>query len=187
MNEQKGDITESQNGRRGFAVRSLKSQADARRTLSEKFADSMTALFGTVTFLLLNATLFAVWIPINLGLMPGVGIFDPFPFVLLTTIVSIEAIFLAIIVLISQNRAAHVADVREEIDLHINKISEAEITQIIKMLAELSKKQGLDVSGDPEVVRMLKPISSGDIERKVEAQTSPKTKPVVEWNPLIKR
>lgn len=157
--------------------------------MSERFADWMTALFGTVTFLSLNATLFALWIPINLGWIPGVAIFDPFPFVLLTTIVSIEAIFLAIIVLISQNRAAHVADVREEIDLHINKIAEAEVTQIIKMLAELSKKQGVDFSDDPEIRRMLRPISSSDIEHKIEEQTAPKpkAKPVVEWNPLIKR
>jgi len=156
---------------RGFAVSSLKAQADAKRTFSEKFADWVTTASGSVIFLTLNILWFATWIVINMGMVPGVEAFDPFPFGLLTMIVSLEAICLAVLVLISQNRESRIADIREEIDLHINKIAEAEITQIIKMLAQVLEKEGIDTKKDLVLQRMLKPISSSDIQRKIEKQT----------------
>lgn len=155
---------------RRHVISSFKAKSDARRTAAERFADWMTDYFGTVTFLLLNAAWFVSWIVINLGLIPGIEPFDPFPFGLLTMVVSLEAIFLAIIVLISQNREAHIADVREEIDLQINTISEEEITKVIKMLAMLLEKNGINADNDPEVQRMLRPIQSGEIERRLEEQ-----------------
>src|SRR4051812_26070860 len=84
-----------------LVVQSFRAKADAKRTLSDKFADKLTSKFGTVLFLCLNALWFFIWIVINTNLIPGVKAFDPFPFGLLTMVVSLEAIFLAIIVLIS--------------------------------------------------------------------------------------
>jgi uncharacterized membrane protein len=162
---------EEEGSTRGMAVRSLKATADAKRTFPEKFADWITAASGSITFLVLNVLLFTAWIVANLGFIPGVEPFDPYPFGFLTMCVSLEAIILAILVLISQNREAHIGDVREEIDLHINKISEAEITQIIKMLAKLSEKQGIDTKSDRMLQQMLRPISSSEIQRKIEEQT----------------
>jgi len=159
---------------RGFAVSSLKAQADAKRTFAEKFADWVTSAAGSVTFLSLNVLWFATWIVINMNMVPGIEAFDPFPFGLLTMIVSLEAICLAVLVLISQNRESRIADVREEIDLHINKIAEAEITQIIRMLAQLLEKQGINTKKDLVLQRMLKPISSSEIQRKIEKQTEQK-------------
>ena len=152
------------------AINSFKAKADSRRNLSEKFADWMTDCFGTVTFLSLNAIWFVIWITINTGLIPGLEAFDPFPFGLLTMIVSLEAIFLAIIVLISQNRAAKVAEFREEIDLYINTVAEEEITKMIKLQAILLEKNGINVNDDPELQDMLSPMSSSEIERRLEAQ-----------------
>lgn len=171
MEEPRDQLGAAATTQRGFAVHSIKSKADAKRTFAERFADWMTTVFGSVTFLLLNALLFCGWIVVNMGWVPGLPQFDPFPFGLLTMLVSLEAIFLAIIVLISQNRAAHVADVREEIDLHINKITEAEATQILKMLALMLDKQGIPMSQDPEIMRMLRPLRDAQIERTVEEQT----------------
>lgn len=151
-------------------IKSLKAKADARRTPAERFADWMTEGFGTITFLCLNVLWFAVWIVINMGWVPGVAPFDPFPFGLLTMIVSLEAIFLAIIVLISQNRAARIADLREEIDLHINTLAEEEVTKLIKLQILLLEKNGVRVDEDPELERMLRPMHSADIERRIQSQ-----------------
>src|SRR5687767_14664636 len=82
--------------RRRKAIKSFKAKADAKRSPTEKFADMLTAKFGTVTFLTLNFLWFAVWILIDTGMVPGVEPFDAFPFGLLTMIVSLEAIGLAI-------------------------------------------------------------------------------------------
>ncbi|MGV9001933.1 MAG: DUF1003 domain-containing protein [Candidatus Saccharimonadaceae bacterium] len=150
-------------------VQSFRAKADARRTLSDKFADKLTAKFGTVLFLGLNAAWFLIWIVMNTGLIPGLKPFDPFPFGLLTMIVSLEAIFLAIIVLISQNRAARIAELREEVDLQINSIAETEISKIITLVALLMEKNGIKLD-DPDIADMARPIRSSDIQRMLEKQ-----------------
>ncbi|MFA6524613.1 MAG: DUF1003 domain-containing protein [Candidatus Paceibacterota bacterium] len=150
--------------------RSIKAQADAKRTIMEKMADWMTSKFGNSNFLWLNVILFTVWILINTNQIKGIIPFDPFPFSLLTTIVSLEAIVLAIFVLISQNRAAKIDDLREETHLQLNLISEKEITKLIKMMALLLKKQGIDLSQDPELHEMIRPVNEEEIEKRLEKE-----------------
>jgi uncharacterized membrane protein len=151
-------------------LRSIRAKADAKRTTSERLADWMTTTFGSMTFLITNATVFVFWILINTNRLSGIPAFDPFPFSLLTTIVSLEAIILAIFVLISQNRNTKVDDLREEVHLQINLIAEKEITKIMKMMALALEKQGVDLSNDPELKKWLKPMSEEDIEKKLEKE-----------------
>ena len=84
--------------------------------------------------------------------------------------VSLEAIFLAITVLISQNRAAKIDDLRDEIDLQINTISEEEITKMIELQLLLLKKNGIDVSKDPELEQMLEPMDTEKIEESLKRE-----------------
>lgn len=151
-------------------LRSIKAKANSKRKRTEKIADWMTSSFGSMAFLLTNVLFFALWILINTNQIKAISPFDPFPFILLTTIVSLEAIILAIFVLISQNRSAKVDELREEIHLQINLISERETTKIMKMIALLLEKNGVDLSEDPELKKMLKPISEEEIERRLEKE-----------------
>ena len=151
-------------------LKSIKAKADAKRTVMEKIADLITSKFGSNTFLLLNVFLFTSWILINTGKINVIPVFDPFPFSLLTTIVSLEAIVLAIFVLISQNRTAKIDDIREEIHLQLNLISEKEITKIIKMMALLLEKEGIDLSQDPELKKMIRPVSEEEIQKRLEKE-----------------
>ncbi len=151
-------------------LQALKAKADAKRSFPEKVADFMTKFFGNIRFFIINFLLFIGWIFVNIGWIPGVDIFDPFPFGLLTTAVSLEAIFLAIIVLISQNRASKVADLREEVDLHIDIISEQEITKILHLISMLCKKQGIDLEQDKVLKDMLRSIDTDKIETVLETQ-----------------
>lgn len=151
-------------------VKSFEARANANRTFSEKAADLLTKNLGSTTFLILNAFWFLGWITINLGLIPGITPFDPFPFGLLTMTVSLEAIFLAIIVLISQNRAETIDDLREETELHINTIAEEEITKILELQILLLKKSGVDTSRDIELAEMLEPTDPEKIELLLEKE-----------------
>jgi uncharacterized membrane protein len=151
-------------------VQSFKVRTDAKRTMWEKFADQLTQRSGSMTFFILNFAWFAIWIAINTGLVPGVPIFDPFPFGLLTMIVSLEAIGLAIVVLISQNRAAQIADLREEIDLRMDMIAEEEITKLLSIVVKIAEKQGIDLSQDEELKEMLEPTNTEEIEKLLEAE-----------------
>lgn len=161
---------EIERSRRRRAIKAYRAKADVRRTVSERFADWMTAKFGTITFLVLNAAVFVTWLLLNSGKISGLKIFDPYPFVMLTTIVSLEAIFLAIIVLISQNRASRIAEIREEEDLQINVIAEEEVTKIIELLGLLLKKHHINIAKDPEALKMLQPTDRGKIEKNLEEQ-----------------
>ncbi len=122
-------------------------------SLFDQIADFFTHSFGTVIFLILNVIFFLLWILINTGKTP-IGVFDPFPFGLLTMIVSLEAIFLTIIVLISQNRAGNIAYLRDEIDFEINVQAEDEITKILNILDEIHDHLGLKAEDDNELATM---------------------------------
>jgi len=88
---------------------------------------------------------FVLWIMLNTGSVPNLKPFDPYPFTLLTTIVSLEAIFLTLFVLASQNRLTHEADRRSHLDLQVNLLSEQEMTMVLRMLGELC--QHFDLQG----------------------------------------
>jgi uncharacterized membrane protein len=85
-------------------------------------ADRVTAFAGSMTFVYMHIAWFAGWLLINATVHPLFGIrpFDRFPFGLLTLIVSLEAIFLATFVMISQNRQAARSDIRAQLDYETN-------------------------------------------------------------------
>ena len=137
------------------------------RTSVERVADWFTASFGTVSFLVANTFLFLAWVVINLEWIPGVPAFDPYPFNFLTTAVSLEAIFLSIIVLMSQNRDSKVATLREEMDLQINLQSEREITKILQILDRMEKKTASSRKNDPDLTAMLTQVDLEQLEQTI--------------------
>ena len=94
------------------------------RRRQDRIADGMTAFSGSMAFVYVHVAWFFLWLLINLGVLSSALVFDPFPFGLLTLIVSLEAIFLSTFVLISQNRQAARADIRSELDYETNVRSE---------------------------------------------------------------
>lgn len=124
-------------------IKSLKARMDIERSWSDRIADKINSGFGSMNFFLSHGVFFTVWIVLNTHVVPNFPAFDPYPFGFLTMVVSLEAIFLSIFVLISQNRASKVDDVREEVDLQVNVKAEQEITQILSMLDEINAKLGI--------------------------------------------
>jgi len=163
-------IRDKVTGRR--MIHSLQARADAHRSGPQRVADWLTDAFGSNVFLLINAVWFAVWCVWNANVIPGLVPFDPFPFGLLTMIVSLEAILLSIFVLIAQNRSERVDQLRQEIDLQINLIAEDELTKLLCLVAKIAEKQGIDVASDAELQQMLTPTNVEKIERVLEGQLS---------------
>jgi uncharacterized membrane protein len=155
-------------------IQSFEAKALKKRSPSVKFADDLTTFFGTFTFLAINILIFASWIAINLGLIPGVPVFDPFPFVLMTTAVSLEAIILSCIVLMSQSRSSFISSMREEMQLQVNLYTEREITKILKLMDMLVKAHKIKVEDDPELREMLRDLDHSYIEKKLTQQLTPK-------------
>lgn len=151
-------------------VRALKAKADAKRSVIEKLADWINLKIGSIGFLMINLVLIISWILVNTDRMPGFMPFDTFPFGLLTLILSVEAILLTIFVLISQNRATHLFDLREEMDLQIDMITEREITKLLAMQKMITDKLGIDTSKDHVLTKMLERTDPDKIEKSLEEQ-----------------
>ncbi|OGK16036.1 hypothetical protein A2690_01295 [Candidatus Roizmanbacteria bacterium RIFCSPHIGHO2_01_FULL_39_12b] len=151
-------------------VKSLKAKNSLNRDFVTKLADHLTQEFGTAKVLIVHLIIFIGWIILNLGVLPGFHILDPFPFTFMTTILSIEAIVLTIFVLISQNRQTLIQDVREEVDLQINVHAEAEITKILTMLDEIRDHLKMRPKSDPELAQMERPINTDRITKELEKE-----------------
>jgi len=83
----------------------MESQKQRGKSRQNRIADRITAFAGSMVFVYVHIVWFAIWIVMNTGLAGKAAEFDPFPFGLLTMIVSLEAIYLSTFVMISQNRA----------------------------------------------------------------------------------
>ena len=108
--------------------RNVNEEMEEHSTPLLRIADWIAWFSGSMQFLLLNGAWFVIWISINT--IPGLPQFDPFPFGLLTMIVSLEAIFLSCFVLISQNRQAQKDKVRADIEYDVNIKAELEIAHL---------------------------------------------------------
>lgn len=152
------------------AYRSFKARANSQRKYWQKFADFVTNKTGTFGFLTINVLFFITWILWNTDKLPGATPFDPFPFVMLTTIVSLEAIILAIFVLMSQGREADITDLREEVDFQVNIQSEQEITKALQMLKEIKDHLGISNGKDSELDDMSKKLDSDKLQEQIEKE-----------------
>jgi len=109
--------------------RNVNEEVEEHLSLLQRIADWIAWFSGSMPFLILNGLWFIVWIAINT--MPlGIHQFDPFPFGLLTMIVSLEAIFLSCFVLISQNRQSEKDHVRSDIEYEVNIKAELEVAHL---------------------------------------------------------
>jgi len=108
--------------------RNVNEEMEEHSTTLLRIADWIAWFSGSMQFLILNGVWFITWISLNT--IPGLLSFDPFPFGLLTMIVSLEAIFLSCFVLISQNRQAQKDKVRADIEYEVNIKAELEIAHL---------------------------------------------------------
>jgi uncharacterized membrane protein len=109
-------------------------------------------------FVYVHVIWFGIWVAINRGWF-GIEPFDPFPFGLLTMIVSLEAIFLSTFVLVSQNRTSLVGDKRADLDLQINLLAEYEITRILTLVDAIAERLGIEEAEDPAMEELERNVS----------------------------
>lgn len=109
--------------------RNVNEEIEERLSPLQRIADWIAWFCGSIGFLLLHALWFVVWVVIN-TMHVGLPQFDPYPFGLLTMIVSLEAIFLSCLVLISQNRQVAKDRVRSDIEYDVNVKAEMEVAHL---------------------------------------------------------
>ena len=120
----------------------LAAVSQRRQRREERAAGQITKFSGSMLFVYLHVIWFTIWIVLNVTRWR----FDPFPFGLLTLVVSLEAIVLTGFVLRAQSRMTMQADRRAELDLQINLLAEQELTAILRVLCAVGEKNGIDVT-----------------------------------------
>lgn len=137
------------------AIRRWEQAALHSRSTAEQFGDWVTSTFASGPVLIAHLGWFIFWIVANLNLIPGIKPFDHFPFPFLTMTVSLEAIFLALFVLASQNRLAHQGDKRAHLDLQIDLLAEREMTAVLRLLQDIAAHFDVKTSVTPDQIRDL--------------------------------
>lgn len=142
-----------------------------RRTMVDRIGDAVGAFVGTMTFVILHLTWFAVWILINTRVIPGIPPFDPYPFMFLSMTVSMEAVILTTFVLMKQNRMSKRADHRDQLNLQIDLLAEKEVTKILQMLRTVCDHMGLQEAADePEVKELSENTAVESLARELQTK-----------------
>ena len=132
----------------------LEERAMHSRTPAIRIAGAVNRFAGSPSFILFHVLWFGGWILVNLRVLPIIAAFDPFPFNFLTLVVSLEAIFLSLLVLMAQNRMAKEADKRAHLDLQINMLAEQQGTVILGLLQKVCERLGIEADSN-EILREM--------------------------------
>jgi len=128
----------------------LEEATKAKQNKFDRIADGVTRVCGSMLFVIIHIVWYGAWIVANVAL-PTKERWDPFPFAFLMLTVSLEAIFLSVFILISQNRQSALSERRAQLDLQVNLLSEQENTKMLELLERIGRKVGVDMSDDPDV------------------------------------
>jgi uncharacterized membrane protein len=145
-----------------------------RRPPFTRAADMVARFAGTPHFLALHALGIAVYVVLNVGLVPDVAPFDPFPFGLLAGFFSLEGVLLAAFVLAKQARSDARDEERAHLDLQISLLAEQEVTKVIQMLRRISMQLGIEAQVMDEEARELGEVTAvGGLASKLHESLHP--------------
>ena len=136
------------------AIARMEEQILRGRSGADRIGAGITRAGGSMVFVWVHVVWYAGWIAMNVNRIPGIATFDPYPFNFLTLIVSLEAIFLSLFVLNSQNRMTREADRRAQLELQVNLLAEQENTKTLEMLHRICQHLGLPIKPDDELHKL---------------------------------
>ena len=134
-----GTLRESDNLLRTNVARNANDVMEQENSLLDRTVDRIAKFSGSFLFLALTALWFAFWIGVN-TLTLGIPVFDPFPFGLLTMIVSLEGIFLTCLIMLTQNRQAKKDHLRSDIEYEVNVQAELKIAELHKKVDRMNEQ-----------------------------------------------
>jgi uncharacterized membrane protein len=141
------------------------------RTAAERLGDSIAGFAGSLPFVAIHLAVFAGWMIFNTASFTLPRHFDPPPFSLLGTIVAIEAILLASIILMRQSRMSRRAEERDHLMLQVLILTEKEITAVLGMNRQIAAKVGLrQVADDKEIEQLSQHTSIDDVAQTIKDQ-----------------
>jgi uncharacterized membrane protein len=142
-------------------------KAFRERTSQDRIAVAITSFSGSMVFVYLHIAWFLIWFLVNTGRL-GIHPFDPFPYGRLATVVSLEAIFLSTLVLITQKRLRDEVEHRANLDLHVGLLAEHELTRALRMLHAIQVKLGIEDHAADELADLETDTRPEDVLAEIE-------------------
>ena len=143
----------------------------AAATRHERFVTAITRFTGSMLFIYVHLAIFGFWIIANVWGLPGIRQFDP-SLAYLAVAASLEAIFLATFVLITQNRMSAAADRRADLHVQMTLLVEHELTRLMALVSEVAQKLGVTTSVDSEVEELKQDVTADAVLDKLESAES---------------
>ena len=124
---------------RRTVARNVNDVAAEQGTALTRLADAVPAITGSVPSMVLHALFISFWIAANLNLIPGVAVFDQFPFFDLSMVLGLESILLTLFVLTSQNRQRNRDRIRSDIEFESSVNTELKIAYLHEKMDRLTE------------------------------------------------
>lgn len=131
-------------------IKKIEEEFNSHRSLGDFIGDSIGGVASNIAFVLINLIFIATWIAINSDYFLRVEAFDPYPFGLLSLIITSESVLLFMLVLIKQNRMTRRAEQRSHFSLQLTMLVEQELTKVLQMLEKVSVSTGVSASQDSQ-------------------------------------
>ena len=151
-------------------IAALEEQSLEERTHAERMSEWLVQRVGSIRFVAAQIALIGSWIALNLGAVPGVAPFDPFPFGVLAVLLGAEAVLIGVFVLISQNRMTRDANRRAHLTLQISILAERETTEILRIVSDLAGGKGAAARHKTHLKRLAKRTHLKSLAREIEAK-----------------
>jgi uncharacterized membrane protein len=145
-------------------------EAELAKPTADRVATAIWRFAGTMNFVYFHLILFGFWTALDLGWIPAIRNFDP-TFTILGTTAAVEAIFLAVFVLMAQVQMAAKANTRNHLDVQVSLLAERETTHILRLIAAMSERMGIEEAKDPEIQELLRELKPRDLLERIEVQT----------------
>jgi uncharacterized membrane protein len=130
---------------RGRTARNVAREFDENLTPGQRIADRVAETMGSWTFIIIQSTILAAWIVLNV--VAYVKHWDPYPFILLNLGLSFQAAYAAPIIMMSQNRQAQKDRLQSKNDYEVDLKAEMEIMQLHEKFNELRDSYWADLVG----------------------------------------
>ena len=145
-----------------------------RRTLAERLGDSIARFAGNLSFVCIHLFIFAVWIIVNTLSVVRIRHFDPEPYSLLATLVALEAILLASIILMRQSRMSRRAEERDHLMLQLLLLTEKELTAVLGMERQVADRVGLQkIANEREIEQLSQRTSIDEVAQTIKERLPP--------------
>ena len=142
------------------SVAEMQQALEENRTVIDRIADIIGGFSGSMTFVAIHVLWFLTWFLVNTGLIHGIPRFDPYPFILLAMVVSVEGVLLSTFVLMKQNRMQRRSDIRDHLNLQIDLLSEKEVTKALQLLVAICKEMKVDIAQDDRELEEMANVTS---------------------------